>query len=158
MYPKDSVHRVFCDKPRYTRGIPRPTAFQTRVISLIYHGFILKPSGKLERTLVQRIRSDFLIDQWFIPVRAGMTRTGKILDSKSWTRSDREGIVEDQGQMGQTFRTKKRKLRTVWFPIWHWWGKQFVDPWHRVQTGEFKHFPSLAKSVPTLNFNINNSY
>lgn len=60
MYPKDSVYRVFCDKPRYTRGIPRPTAFQTRVISLIYHGFILKPSGKLERTLVQRIRNDFL--------------------------------------------------------------------------------------------------
>ena len=61
MYPKDSVCRIFCDKPRYTRGIPRPTAFQTRVFSLSYHGFILKPSGKLERTLVQRIRSDFLL-------------------------------------------------------------------------------------------------
>ena len=59
MYPKNSVRRVFCDKPRYTRGIPRSTAFQTGVISLIYHGFILKPSGKLERTLVQRIQSDF---------------------------------------------------------------------------------------------------
>ena len=61
MYPKDSVCRIFCDKPRYTRGIPRSTAFQTRAFSLIYHGFILKPSGKLERTLVQRIRSDFLL-------------------------------------------------------------------------------------------------
>ena len=59
MHPKNSVRRVFCDKPRYTRGIPRSTAFQTGVISLIYHGFILKPSGKLERTLVQRIQSDF---------------------------------------------------------------------------------------------------
>ena len=114
MYPKDSVYRVFCDKPRYTRGIPRPTAFQTRVISLIYHGFILKPSGKLERTLVQRIRSDFLSisdlyqfgPEWLGP-------------EKSWTRNlgpgriGKESLRSDQGQMGQTFRTKKRKLRLI---------------------------------------------
>ena len=120
MYPKDSVYRVFCDKPRYTRGIPRPTAFQTRVISLIYHGFILKPSGKLERTLVQRIRSDFLSISDLYQFGPEWLGPEKILDPKSWTRSDREGIVENQGQMDQTFRTKKRKLRTVWFPIWHW--------------------------------------
>ena len=97
MYPKDSVYRVFCDKPRYTRGIPRPTAFQTRVISLIYHGFILKPSGKLERTLVQRIRSDFL----------SISDLYQIGPEKSWTRNLGPGRI---GKESLRTRAKWAKL------------------------------------------------